>query len=192
MRNIYQQMLERGSNTVLKASHTDLNDLSFYDKVFNSSKVSLPKLDLERTRVEIKEEQISYRNAPPNISFSISGNTNIEYAIYKIPIVGDIELFGSLVGRHIDRQTTYVEYQTLCYKEYSNIPITNNDGLIDAIKARFLSFTNKINNELNQFDQELTDFYNTTFEPNVRGLIETEISKRNLNSSSASKLNPFA
>jgi hypothetical protein len=186
------EIIARGRKIVLAASNMELNDSNFAQKVRSSLKINSPKLSLERTQVQIKEEKISFNNAPEGIPFSLSGDTVIEFAMYKIPIIGDMETFASLVGRYLDRRTTFVESNNLCYKEYSNIPITANDELINAIKNRVVTFTTKINNELEQFAKELDDFYETVFMPTINQFIELEITKRDLNSNSAAKLNPFA
>ena len=103
-----------------------------------------------------------------------------------------MKMFATLVGRYLDRQITYAEHNALYYKEYSNVPITGNDDLIGEIKNRVLNFTAKINDELKRFEDELISFHKTTFEPKIKQLIQSEIDKRNLNYSSAAKLNPFA
>ena len=41
MNNVYNQMIEQGRRIVLSATNFDLNDQSFYERVFNKLKISL-------------------------------------------------------------------------------------------------------------------------------------------------------
>lgn len=191
MTDFYNQMIANATKITLEASDRELSTPQFYEKVFNSSKITSPKLNLDRTQVQIKKEEISYHNAPPGINFSMNGNTTVEYVLYNIPITGNMEMFASLVKPFIDRQRTYVDYNTLFYKEYSNIIITGNDSLINEIKNRVIDLTTKINNTLKQQEDEFIQFYEITLMPTIDKIIESEITKRNLSSESESKLNPF-
>ena len=191
MASIYDQTIANAANIILKTSDRDLSSEGYSQKVFNSAKISIPKLHLDQTKVDIKQEEISYRNAPPGISFSTSGSRTIEYAIYIIPVSGDMELFAYLVRPYIDRRTTYVEYKNLYYKEYSNIQISGNDDLINQIKNRVVSFTTNVNTNLKQFEDEVNNFHETKLKPTIDEFIKSEIEKRNLTSDSVSKLNPF-
>ena len=188
---IYDKIIAIANHVIHKASDRELSGPQFNEKVFADSKITIPKLNLDRTRVKIEKESISYHNAPPGISFSLSGNSIIEYALYDIPITGDIQLFGTLVGRHIDRQSAYVESSVLHYKEYSNIVITGNDILINDIKKRVVQLTNKITATLKEFENDMEQFYENTLKSNIEAGIESEKIKRDLKSDSESKLNPF-
>lgn len=192
MANIYDQTIANAANIILKTSDRELSSEGYNQRVFNSAKISIPKLHLDQTKVEIKQEEISHRNAPPGISFSISGSRTIEYAIYSIPVSGDMELFAYLVRPYIDRRTTYVEYKNLYYKEYSNVQISGNDELINQIKNHVVGFTTNVNSNLKQFEDEVNNFHETKLKPTIDEFIKSEIAKRNLTSDSVSKLNPFA
>lgn len=192
MASIYDQTIANAANIVLRASDRELSSDGFNETVFKSAKINIPKLNLPQTKVQIKTEEISYRNAPPGISFSISGSRTIEYALYSIPVSGDMELFAYLVRPFIDRRRTYVEYNTLYYKEYSDIKISGNDELVNAIKERVVGFTTNINNSLSQFENEVNQFHENKLKPTIAEFIKSEIEKRNLKSDSESKLNPFA
>jgi hypothetical protein len=192
MANIYDQTIANAANFILKTSDRELSSEGYNLRVFNSAKINIPKLHLDQTKVEIKKEEISYRNAPPGISFSISGSRSIEYAIYSIPVSGDMELFAYLVRPYIDRRTTYVEYKNLYYKEYSNAQISGNDELINQIKNRVVGFTTNVNANLKQFEDEVNNFHETKLKPTIDEFIKSEIAKRNLTSDSETKLNPFA
>ncbi|RZL40165.1 MAG: hypothetical protein EOP00_27005 [Pedobacter sp.] len=117
MANIYDQTIANAANIILKTSDRELSSEGYNERVFNSAKISIPKLHLDQTKVDIKQEEISYRNAPIGISFSTSGSRIIEYAIYSIPVSGDMELFAYLVRPYIDRRTTYVEYKNIIAME---------------------------------------------------------------------------
>jgi hypothetical protein len=192
MANIYDQTIVNAANIILKTSDRELSSERYNEKVFNSAKISIPKLHLDQTKVDIKQEEISYRNAPIGISFSTSGSRIIEYAIYSIPVSGDMELFAYLIRPYIDRRTTYVEYKNLYYKEYSNVHISGNDELINQIKNRVVGFTTNVNTNLKQFEDEVNNFHETKLKPTINEFITSEIAKRNLTSDSVSKLNPFA
>lgn len=192
MANIYDQTIASAANIILKTSDRELSSEGYADKVYNSARISIPKIALEETKVQIKEEEISYRNAPPGISFSISGSRRIEYVIYSIPIRGDKELFAYLVRPYIDRRRTYVDYNILYYKEYSDVKISGNDELINQIKERVKAFTTNVNASLKQFEDEVNNFHETKLKPTIAEFIKSEIAKRNLTSDSESKLNPFA
>ncbi|KIA94339.1 hypothetical protein OC25_10500 [Pedobacter kyungheensis] len=192
MTNIYQHSLSKASNIILKSTDRDLSSEEYNETVFQNSKIIVPKLQLDQTRVSIEEEQISFRNAPAGISFSISGSNLVEYVLYEIPIYGDIELFGSLSARHIDRTRTYIEYNKFCYKEYSNHKISGNNELIEEIKNRVLRITTDINDLLKSFEEEVNGFYASHLMPSIQSAIDSEIKRRNLKSDSESKLNPFA
>jgi hypothetical protein len=192
MADIYNQTIANAANIILKTSDRELSSEGYNQKVFNSAKIRIPKLHLDQTEVDIKQEEISYRNAPPGISFSTSGSRTIEYAIYVIPVSGDMELFGYLVRPYIDRRTTYVEYKNLYYKEYSNVQISGNDDLISQIKNRVVGFTTNVNNNLKQCEEEVNNFHENKLKPTIDEFIKSEIAKRNLTSDSVSKLNPFA
>ncbi len=191
MKHFYDQMIASATKITLEALDRELSAPQFYERVFNGSKITTPKLNLDRTQVQIKKEEISYKNAPPGISFSMSGNTTVEYVLYNIPITGNMDIFASLVKPYIDRQRTYVDRNTLFYKEYSNMVITGNDDLINEIKNRVIDLTTQINNSLKQHEDELIQFYEITLKPTINEIIKSEISKRNLSSESESKLNPF-
>ena len=103
-----------------------------------------------------------------------------------------MELLAYLVRSYIDRRTTYVEYKNLYYKEYSNVPISGNDELINQIKNRVVGFTTNINSNLKQFEDEVSNNHETKFKLTIDDFIKSEIAKRNLTSNSVSKLNPFA
>ena len=192
MGNIYDQTIANTANIILKTSDREISSERYNERVFNSAKISVPKLHLDQTTVNIKQEEISYRNAPIGISFSTSGSRIIEYAIYIIPVSGDMELFAHLVKPYINGRTTYVEYKNLYYKEYSNVQISGNDELITQIKNRVLGFTTNVNTNLKQFEDEVNNFHETKLKPTINELIKSEIAKRNLTSESVSKLNPFA
>jgi len=192
MNNLYQQVIANAGNIVSKANDRQLSEDGFNEKVFSTSKIKMPKLNLEQTKVQIKTEEISYRNAPPGIAFSMSGSKSVEYAIYSIPLSGDIDLFVHLARPYIDRRVTYLEYNTLYYKEYSNSKLSGNEDLINAIRNRVVNFTTNINNSLSQFEQELNQFYDTQLKSAIEDFIKSEIAKRNLKSDAESKLNPFA
>lgn len=192
MASIYDQTIAKAANIVLKTSDRELSSQEYNLRVFNSAKISIPKLHLDQTKVEIKQEEISYRNAPPGIRFSVSGSRTTEYAIYTIPVSGDMELFAYLVRPYVDRQTTYVEYKNIYYKEYSNVQISGNDELINQIKNRVVGFTTNVNANLKQFEDEVNNFHETRLKPTIDEFIKSEIAKRNLTSDSESKLNPFA
>jgi hypothetical protein len=192
MASIYDQTIANAANIVLRASDRELSSDGFSETVFKSAKINIPKLNLPQTKVQIKTEEISYRNAPPGISFSISGSRTIEYALYSIPVSGDMELFAYLVRPYIDRRRTYMEYNTLYYKEYSDIKISGNDELVNAIKERVVAFTTNVNNSLSQFENEVNQFHENKLKPTIAEFIKSEIVKRNLKSDSESKLNPFA
>jgi hypothetical protein len=192
MANIYDQTIANAANIILKTSDRDLSSEGYNERVFNLAKISIPKLHLDQTKVAIKQEEISYRNAPIGISFSNSGSRIIEYAIYSIPVSGNMELFAYLVRPYIDRRTTYVEYKNLYYKEYSNVQISGNDELINQIKNRVVAFTTNVNNNLKQFEDEVNNFHETKLKPTINEFIKSELTKRNLTSDSVSKLNPFA
>ena len=192
MANIYDQTVANAASIILKTSDRELSSEGYNERVFNSAKISVPKLHLDQTKVDIKQEEISYRNAPIGISFSTSGSRIIEYAIYSIPVSGDMELFAYLVRPYIDRRTTYVEYKNLYYKEYSNVQISGKDELINQIKNRVVGFTTNVNTNLKQFEDEVNNFHETKLKPTINEFIKSEIAKRNLTSDSVSKLNPFA
>lgn len=191
MANIYDQTIANVANIISKSPDRELSSEGYNQSVFNSAKISIPKLHLDQTKVEIKQEEISFLNAPPEISFSISGSPTIEYAIYSIPVSGDLELFTSLIISYIDRRTIFVEYKNLYYKEYSNVQISGNDELINQIKNRVVSFTTNVNFKLMQFEDEVNNFHEMTLKPTIDELIKSEVAKRNLKSDSISKLNPF-
>jgi hypothetical protein len=191
MANVFDQSIATAANIILKASDRELSANGFEERVFNNSKINVPKLNLDQTKVQIKKGEISYRNAPPGMTFSLSGTTEVEYAIYSIPVSGDMEIFGYLVRPFIDRRRTYVEYNTLYYKEYSNTQISGNDRLIEEIKNRVKGFTQNVNEALKQFDNEVQNFNETRLMPTIKQFIQSEIDKRNLKSDSESKLNPF-
>lgn len=192
MSNLYQQSLSKASNIILKSSDRDLSSAEYNERVFQNSKIIVPKLQLDQTKVSIKEEQISFRNAPAGISISMSGPTLVEYALYEIPINGDIELFGSISKRHIDRTRTYIQSTKFCYKEYSNHKISGNDGLIEEIKKRVIGITTSINDLLKSFEADVDSFNTSELKPIIDSSINSEIMRRNLKSNSESKLNPFA
>ncbi len=192
MTNIYNKVIESAKKTVTNASNMELSSDTLNERIFNSLKIKPPKINLEQTNVQIKVEEISFRNAPPGIAFSTSGPTLVECAIYGIPISGDMDLFASIIQPLIDRRKTYLEYSKLFYKEYSNDKISGNEDLINSIKKRVVSFTTSVNNLLLQFEQQANQFNETNLKPTITQLIESEIIKRNLKSDSESKLNPFA
>ncbi len=191
MANIYQQIITNAANVITKANNRELSSEEYKENVFNSVKIKIPKVHLDQIKIDIKAEEISYRNAPPEISFSVSGSKIVEYAIYIIPVSGDMELFGYIIRPYINRRTTYIQYNNLYYKEYSNNPISGNDDLINEIKNRVVNFINNVNSSLKQFEGDVENFHETKLKPIIDTYIQSEIAKRNLTSDSISKLNPF-
>ncbi|MGA0556616.1 hypothetical protein ACO2Q8_08195 [Larkinella sp. VNQ87] len=191
MINIFDQKIAGAAKAIQQASDRDLSLPNYNEKVFDRFKVMSPKLSLEQTKVQIKKESISFRNAPPGISFSISGNTIVECAIYSIPVFGDVDLFEIYIKPYIDRQMTYFENKTLFYREYSNTQITGNDELIAEIKKHVIQFTDNVNNILAQCENEVNEFHNSRLKPRIDEMIRLEIDRRNLKSNSEAKLNPF-
>jgi len=192
MSNIYNEIINSAAKAISNASDRELASEAFSERVFNSLKINPPKIDLEKTNVQIKTEEISLRNAPPGISFSMNGPTLVECAIYSIPVSGKMDIFISIIGPLIDRRKTYIEHSKLYYKEYSNERISGNENLIHAIKNRVIAFTTNVNNLLSQFEQQANQFNETNLKLTIAQVIKSEIIKRNLKSDSESKLNPFA
>jgi len=191
MATILDKITAIANNAIIRASDRDLSDEHFCERILLTSKVKAPKLNLDQTQVKIEKESISYRNAPPGINFSLSGNNIIEYVLYKIPITGDLEIFANLAGRYINRQTVYVDSSTLYYKEYSNSIITGNEELINDIKGRVLQLAERIKIPLQEFEAEIEQFYQDELKPKIYAAIEVERNKRNSKSDSETKLNPF-
>ncbi len=103
-----------------------------------------------------------------------------------------MNIFAYLVRPFIDRIRTYIDYNTLCYREYSNTLISGNDQLIEEIKNRVKAFSQDVDNSLKQFENEVQQFNQTKLKPTIVQFIKSEIDKRNLRSDSENKLNPFA
>ena len=59
MANIYDQTIANAANIILKTSNRELSSEGYTEKVYNSAKISIPKIVLEETKVQIKEEEIS-------------------------------------------------------------------------------------------------------------------------------------
>ena len=67
MANIYEQAIANAANIILKTSDRELSSEGYAGKVYNSAKIDIPKILLEDTKVQIKEQEISFRNAPIGI-----------------------------------------------------------------------------------------------------------------------------
>lgn len=109
MTQIYSQAISKAASFISKSTDRELCNENCNTVVFNSAKIDFPRLNLEQTKVQIKQEEISFSNAPRGIGISISGNKIVECAIYNTPVIGDRELFSVIVRPYIDRQKTYVE-----------------------------------------------------------------------------------
>ncbi len=188
----FDHSLKKAMDYINRSDDNQLNSPGFSETVFNQCKISIPVLNLERVKTEIKSEEINYRNAPPGINFSLSGSTVVEVALYTIPVSGNEELFKLVVGRYIDRQRTYYEHGNLYYKEYSNFNISGNSELINAIKNRVKEFTDSVIQALEQLSNEIEEFHQTKLKPSIESHLNSEINRRRQRRDSESQLNPFA
>lgn len=117
----------------------------------------------------------------------------MEVAYFHVPIIGDLDLFASLVRQQFyNRKVKYVDGRTLIYREYSTRPITGNQELIDAIKQKAKTEIDTIQTALNEFKKTADAFNEGDLKKNIEKFITQERVRRNKKSNSENQLNPFA
>lgn len=116
----------------------------------------------------------------------------MEYALFKTPIVGDIELFAHILhGQFSDRRRKYVEGNTLIYKEIFQKQITGDDSVIDEIKHKARQAIENLQNSLDEFKIGADHFNKNVLVNFISENIQIERNRRNLKTSSENKIKIF-
>ncbi len=190
MGNIFEERLHKAVKQIIASYDRDLFAENIESRIFESNKIETPYLDKDRTTVSIQEEIISFHNAPPGISFTLG--QIMEVAYFKVPIVGDLELFAALVAnRFYNRQVKYVDGRTLYYREYSTRLIAGNAEVIDGIKQRAKTEIDNIQSALDEFKQTADEFNDGDLKQTISNYVIKERERRSKKSSSENQLNPF-
>ncbi|WP_202703288.1 hypothetical protein [Flavobacterium sp. UGB4466] len=190
MKNVYQAILENVKMKILKSSDRDLFSDQFENVTYNTYAIETPSLDKTQTVVKIDKEIIGFHNAPSGVSFS--PGSYMDYAIFQIPIIGNLELFGNIVGNQFyNGSNKYVNGRNFLYKEFSSQPISGNEPLIEQIKERAKNSVNGLETALASFKKVAENFNQNELKNLISEVTASEKEKRNTKSDSENKLNPF-
>lgn len=186
----FNHSLQSAKSRIIKSNNTELLSDSFEGKIFEACKIYSPNLEKESTKVSIGTERLSFNNAPNGFSFS--PGDPYEYALFAVPISGNLEVFNEVVPRHFyNGNNKFVQGQIFYYKEFSEHTIAGNDEIIESIKGRAKVAINNIQNSLDAFNDKV-DLFNEELKTKIVEWIKEEKEKRNMKSDAEDKLNPFA
>ena len=191
MKNVYQTILENAKMKIMKSSDKDLFSDQFESVIYDTYAVETPSLDKSKTVVKIDKEIMGFHNAPSGVSFS--PGSYMDYAIFQIPIVGNLDLFGSIVGNQFyNGSNKYLNGRNFLYKEFSSHPIAGNEPLIEQIKERAKISVNGLETALESFKKNADNFNQNELKNLISEITASEKEKRNTKSDSENKLNPFS
>lgn len=195
--DIYKLIKTVAENTIKNASDSELTETNYSDKVFNKTKISIPKIDTLNARIpDIDKEKVTHKNRVQGISISESSyNKGVNFCKFQIPIKGDIELFKNIITSkfdlQIDRTKIYVVNNLLVIQIYSQEEITGNDKLMDEIKKGVKTIVEYFTYQVNEKERIMDDYNKKDLKPYIDELISKEIALRKSKSDSQAKLNPF-
>ena len=189
MATLFDKSIEEAQNLILNASNKDLFSNDFENNVFNRVNVETPLLEKEKTTTEIGSDIITSQNAPENITYT--PGRPMEYALFVVPIKGDLELFSNVVGYLFDNRKKFIFSNNACYKEFGRHPITGNKELENEIKNNAKGFIEVVEGKLKEFNITAEKFNVESLKPSIIKIIESERKKRNDLRESETRLNPF-
>jgi hypothetical protein len=190
MKHIFDRARQNAKRAISEAKNDELFSDQFEENIFNENKIVTPYLDKDNTSQKIDNEVVGVDNPPPS-GVSFTPGEKLEFALFSVPIKGDIELFLEIIkGIFWDNQK-FISGKTLYYKEISKKPITNNDEVIDSIRKNAQDFINGVQRDLEQFNNKAEQFNENDLRPTIENEISEERKKRNDRGSSEDKLKPF-
>ncbi|GEM_PF-4972681 len=187
----FNHSLQSAKTRIIMSTDSDLLSPSLENNVYESCKIYAPYLEKESTKVSIEKDRLSFNNAPAGFSFS--PGEIYEYALFAVPIIGDLEVFAEVAKGHFySGNNKFVSGKILYYKEFSEQPIAGNDGIIESIKGRAKIAINSVQTSLDAFKDKVDLFNENELKSNISEWIREEKEKRNMKSDAEDKLNPFA
>ncbi len=190
MRNFFDAILDKVKTKVLNANDSLLFSADFEENLLQKYKLVLPSLDKKQTKVKIGQEIMGFHNAPPGVSFS--PGSPMDYAMFEVPVIGNLELFASIAKNNFySSSTNFFQNRTVIYREFSPNQIAGNDTVIENIKERAKNAFENIELSLSSFQATVDDFNDNELKNYISQIIQQERDRRSEKSNSEAKLNPF-
>jgi hypothetical protein len=188
MKSIFEKRKAEASKAVAHASDSTLNGANYAEELFRQLKINPPILQTEKTQTDIGVETISFHNAPPG---PFTPGQKMEYAIFKVPVGGDIKIFAALAGNFGWDGNLKRDDSNIYYRELSSKKIDWNDEVIASIRENAKARFQGVMTMFDKFQSEAKHFNEEDLKPFISKLIDDERKRRNSLSESSRKLNPF-
>lgn len=176
----FDKYKNKSIQTIKNASDSDLFSHDFSNMVVNLIKKCMPILDKAQYKVDLVHDLITLLNSPSNMHID-GGAEVMECAIFKTPILGDIELFLFLTGGIHDNGAhgdigylMGMDVSVLICKIISKKKIINNQEVLKLVNNQAHRCYALVEDILQNFESEFNSFITDELTPFVATEVKVE------------------
>lgn len=189
METFYTQIISNVKEAIKKASDEQLKSDLYREELVSDFNIDPPHLDKDLVAVDIKSKTLTYNNAPEGFDYHKGDVVN--YAVYGIPIKGDVNLLQHKLDALIKASNKFsIAKEYLFVEEYYFEKIEDNEVAIAEVKAAMLKDVEFIEQYITEIQSELAAF-KVTLQSEIDTEIAIELENRRITQETLDKLNPF-